>query len=110
MTEASSVHWTLMSSHGVILLCIAADTALTLAEVSKRTGLTPRRVGQVIRDLAEADLFTIERHGRRNAYRLNRDTRLREPSLPHSTLGEFLDLFASASSASRATALQTTPA
>ena len=96
MEDGASVSWHLISSHGLTLLCVARDPSATLIEVSRRTGLTPRRIGQIVRDLHDAKLFSVERQGRRNTYRLNRHARLNEVSMPDLTLGDFLDLFAAA--------------
>ena len=93
MDEDIAVGWNLISSYGLTLLCLARNPDATLLDVSRRTGLTPRRVGQIVRELHEAKLFSIERRGRRNAYRMNRDAPLNEVSMPDSTLGDFLDLF-----------------
>ncbi len=96
MDDGAYVGWHLISSHGLTLLCVARNPGATLLEVSRRTGLTPRRIGQIVRDLHDANLFSVERQGRRNTYRLNRFARLHEVSMPNSTLGDFLDLFAAA--------------
>jgi DNA-binding MarR family transcriptional regulator len=93
MEATPAFGWDLMSSHGITLLFIARHPEATMAQVSRRTGLTERRIYQIIRDLQEARLFSVERHGRRNIYKLNPETHLHEPMLPQMTLGHFLRLF-----------------
>jgi hypothetical protein len=54
--------------------------------------LTERRVAQIVRDLAEAELITINRLGRRNTYSVNRQAEFRHPTLRHITLHQFEEL------------------
>lgn len=81
--------WSLMSSHGVVLFYIAAHPESTMREMSATLGLTERRVAQLVRDLSESDLLTINRTGRRNTYSVNAEAPFRHPTLRHVTLGQF---------------------
>ena len=87
--------WTLMNSHGVVLFYIAAHPESTMREMSAALELTERRVAQIVRDLAEAELLHISRQGRRNMYSVNEHAAFRHPTLRHITLGQFEELLAS---------------
>jgi hypothetical protein len=53
-------------------------------------GLTERRIGQVVRDLVDADMLRTTKVGSRNQYAVNAAATFRHPSLSHITLGQFL--------------------
>jgi len=63
-----SKNWSLMATHGVVLLYIAANPSTTMREMSDELSMTERRISQVVHDLADAHLLEETRHGRRNNY------------------------------------------
>jgi hypothetical protein len=71
--------WTLVTSHGLALLYIAAHPDATVKQIAEALELTERRVADIIRELAAADLILRERNGRRNQYEINPDARFRHP-------------------------------
>jgi DNA-binding IscR family transcriptional regulator len=85
-----SKNWNLMATHGVVLFYIAANPESTMRQMSESLNLTERRIAQVVRDLAEADLLTVTRNGRRNSYAVNPDASFRHPTLSHIRLGHFV--------------------
>jgi DNA-binding IscR family transcriptional regulator len=85
-------NWNLMATHGVVLFYIAANPEATMRQMSEALNLTERRIAQVVRDLAEAELLTVERNGRRNSYSVNPDAHFRHPTLSHITLGHFVKM------------------
>ena len=84
--------WSLMGTHGVVLFHIAAHSDITMRQMSEDLGLTERRMSQVVRDLAEADLLHVTRRGRNNAYSINREASFRHPTLSFVKLGAFMTL------------------
>jgi len=60
--------WSLLTSHGLALLYLAAHPDATVMETAAATDLTDRRITSIIRDLAEAGLLSVSRQGRRNHY------------------------------------------
>ena len=92
-----SKNWNLMATHGVVLFYIAANPDATMRQMSESLNLTERRIAQVVRDLAEADLLTVKRNGRRNSYTVNPDANFRHPTLSHIRLGNFVRMLSSAS-------------
>ena len=79
-----------MDTHGIVLFYIAATPDSTLREISEVLGFTERRISQVVKDLAEAEMLRITKVGRRNSYAVKPDATFRHPTLSHITLGTFL--------------------
>ena len=76
-------HWTFLSNHGHVLVCLASDPELRLRDVASKVGITERAVQGIVGDLEEAGIIVRERQGRRNSYRLNLDAPLRHPVEAH---------------------------
>ena len=91
---AASKNWNIMATHGVVLFYIAANPESTMREMSEALNLTERRIAQVVRDLADADLLSVTRVGRRNSYVVNPDGKFRHPTLSHIRLGNFVNVLA----------------
>lgn len=88
-------NWNLMATHGIVLFYIAANPDATMRQMSEQLNLTERRIAQVVRDLAEADLLTVKRNGRRNSYAVNPEANFRHPTLSHIRLGHFVKMISS---------------
>ncbi len=88
----SSKNWNLMATHGIVLFYIAANPDSTMRQMSEALSLTERRIAQVVRDLADAELLNVKRNGRRNSYSVNLDAGFRHPTLSHITLGKFVEV------------------
>lgn len=82
--------WTFVTSHLIVLLCIAEDPTIRLADVAERAGITPRAVQGILSDLVSAGYVTRTRIGRRNQYQINRELPLRHLEVQHHRLGELL--------------------
>jgi hypothetical protein len=74
------VGWTLISAHGLVLLAIARDPAVTMRQVAQQVGVTERAVQRHVRDLVEAGYLERWRDGRQNRYTVHL-----EKNLPHPT-------------------------
>ena len=83
-----------MTTHFLVLLCIAEDPNMRVSDVAERVGITPRAVQGIVSDLVDAKYLTRTRVGRRNLYRINRDMPLRHLETRHRQLGELLGLLA----------------
>ena len=88
----SSKNWNLMATHGIVLFYIAANPDSTMRQMSEALSLTERRIAQVVRDLADAELLNVKRNGRRNSYSVNPDAGFRHPTLSHITVGKFVEV------------------
>jgi DNA-binding MarR family transcriptional regulator len=76
----------------MVLVYIAAHPHETIREISDSLGLTQRRVVAVVKDLAASGLLQVERHGRRNRYRLSEDARFLHPTMSHIIVADFVSL------------------
>ncbi|MPZ49403.1 MAG: winged helix-turn-helix transcriptional regulator [Dehalococcoidia bacterium] len=85
--------WTLVTSHGLVLLYIASNPNATIREIAASLEITERRVADIIKDLANADYVKIRRSGRRNHYTLNPAARFRHPFLSDIPFGRFVSLW-----------------
>ena len=74
-----TAQWTLLASHGTILLYLVNHPAATIREIAAAMDLTERRVSQVLRDLTYSGAIHVHRRGRQNVYELNRDCRIQHP-------------------------------
>ncbi len=90
--ETAGRHWTFLSNHGHVLVCLALDPATRLRDVAASVGITERAVQKIVDDLEEAGIVTRERNGRRNRYRLNVNVPLRHALESHRTVGSLLGM------------------
>jgi DNA-binding MarR family transcriptional regulator len=84
--------WTLLTSHGHVLVEIARNPEALVKELSKAAGLTERATQLILADLVDAGYVTRERIGRRNRYVLHVDHGFRHISQQGLRIGPFLDL------------------
>jgi len=84
-----------VTSHLVVLLCIAGDPTVRISEVAERTGITVRAVVGILSDLVDEGYLIRTRVGRRNHYSINRDMPLRHLETQHRRVGELLALLES---------------
>ena len=87
-----SEHWTLLSSHGLVLFYLASRPNATVRETADGLGLSERRVASIIRDLEATRVVLGIREGRRKRYKVDPDARFRHPALSHVKLRDVLDL------------------
>ena len=60
----------LLSTHGMVLLCISENPALRLRDIAAQTELTERTVWNSINDLVDAGVIQRHKEGRRNSYQV----------------------------------------
>lgn len=84
-----------MTNHFLVLLCIAGDPDVRIADIAARLALTERGVQGIVHDLVEVGYLTRSRVGRRNHYQVNRKMPLRHLETQHRQLGDLLALLAS---------------
>jgi DNA-binding transcriptional ArsR family regulator len=85
-------HWTFLSNHGHVLVCLARDPEARLRDVALSVGITERAVQKIVSDLEEAGVVERLRDGRRNRYRLHAERPLRHPIEAHRTVGALLGM------------------
>jgi predicted transcriptional regulator len=90
MAGAGDRHWTFLTNHAHVLVCIAADPDARGRDIAEGVGISERAVHAIISDLVDAGYLIRERSGRRNHYTINPDGPLRHPLEDQHTVGELL--------------------
>ena len=91
-------HWTFLTNHAHVLLCVADNPNVRLRDVAVQVGITERAAQRIVTELEEASYLERERDGRRNLYRLNTAMPLRHPLDRDHRIGELLATFANPTS------------
>lgn len=92
--ETAAPGWTLLSNHGHVLVCIARDPDILLADIAERVGIRERAAHRIVTDLIEAGYLTRTKIGRRNHYAVSTDRPMRHPLEHDHAVGELLDTLA----------------
>ncbi len=71
--------WTFLTNHAHVLVCIAQDCEVRLAEIARLVGIGERAVHSIVHDLVEAGYIVRSRIGRNNVYQVRLDRPLRHP-------------------------------
>jgi DNA-binding IclR family transcriptional regulator len=87
--------WTLLTSHGRVLVEIARSPRARIRDISAVVDLTERTVQAIVADLETAGYITRTRTGRRTRYSVNRDSLFRHSAQEGHRVGPFLELLAS---------------
>jgi predicted ArsR family transcriptional regulator len=85
--------WTFLTNHGHVLLAVAADPDVRVADLAARVGITQRGTLAILRDLEEAGYVRRRRVGRRTHYEVVRHRPFRHPSIADHEIDELLALF-----------------
>lgn len=78
-TSAEVPTWTFLTNHAHVLLCIAQNPEVRLAEIARLVGIGERAVHSIVSDLVDAGYVVREKHGRNNVYEVRLDQPLRHP-------------------------------
>lgn len=84
--------WTLLTSHGHVLVEIARDPRARVRDISAIIGITERATQAIIADLERAGYVERIRIGRRTHYVLHADNPFRHSAQDGLRVGPFLDL------------------
>ena len=87
-------HWTFLTNHARVLLCIAHDPGVRLRDIAVSLDITERRVYGIVTDLAKAGYVVKHKDGRRNRYQIQAHLPLPDPTRHERTVGEVLALLA----------------
>lgn len=71
--------WTFLSNHAHVLICIAQQPDIRLAEVAQLVGIRERTVHRIVHELCDAGYLSVNKLGRRNVYSFDLDKPLRHP-------------------------------
>lgn len=86
--------WSLLSNHGLALLCIARDHRVRVRDIGDQIGVTERAAHRLVADLVEAGAVRREREGNRNRYEIVPDMPMGHPLLQEHWIGEILAVLA----------------
>ena len=70
-------NWRFLTNHSAVLLRIAHDTDVRLADVARDVGLSQRATQMIVRDLVAGGFITRRRVARRNTYEIHTTRHLR---------------------------------
>jgi DNA-binding transcriptional ArsR family regulator len=88
--------WSLLTSHGRLLLALENEPGLRVRDMAERLQLTERAIQLILRDLRESGYVTSRREGRRVFYTVDPDKPLRSDLLGDKTVGQLLQVLAAA--------------
>jgi len=71
--------WTLLTTHGLVLLAVADKPEVTTREIANNLGMAERSVQRAVSDLDGDGYIKRQKVGRRNRYDVNRKKPLRSP-------------------------------
>lgn len=84
--------WTFVTNHGAVLAVISHEELITAREIAARLGITVRTVRRIISELEAEGYLEIEKHGRRNRYKVNHKQPLRRAEQREVAVAELLEL------------------
>ena len=71
--------WTFLTNHAHVVICIAQNPEVRLAEIARKVGIGERAVHSIVHDLVHAGYVNLSKSGRRNVYQVRLDRPLRHP-------------------------------
>ena len=83
-------HWTFLTNHSHVLVCIAENPDILVREVADRVGITERATQRIVAELEEAGYLSHTKVGRRNRYTVNSEMKLRHSLEDHLAIGALL--------------------
>ncbi len=94
MTDPTQIasHWTFLTNHAHVLLCIAKSPGFRLRDIADVVGITERAVHRIVTDLTEAGFIDVKREGRCNVYVTHPEKNLRHPIEAHRQVADLIRL------------------
>jgi len=86
--------WTFLTNHGHVLVCIALNADVRIAEIADLVGIGERAAHRIVCDLVREGYVVRKKDGRRNAYVVNDEQPLRHPLESSHSIGEILNALA----------------
>jgi predicted ArsR family transcriptional regulator len=91
-------HWTFLTNHAQVLLCISRDNRQTAKSIAASVGITERAVQRILDDLEEAGYISRFRDGRNNRYETHPHIPMRHPAQQGRAVQDLLELLGSSES------------
>jgi DNA-binding IclR family transcriptional regulator len=85
-------HWSLLTPHAQVLLCIAQNPEWRVREIAESVGISERGAHQIVGDLVDAGYMRRMRIGRRNRYAIEAKTVLRQNPVRHRRVASLIAL------------------
>lgn len=85
--------WTFLTNHAPVLLTVAREPDVRVADLAARVGITARAALLVLRDLEDEGYLHRERVGRRTRYRVQAHRPLRHPNEASHEVDELIAVF-----------------
>jgi hypothetical protein len=95
MPDRPSPHWTFLTRHAQVLLCIAGDPRIRLRDIGDQVGITERAAHRIVGELVADGYLSRERQGRRNHYTLRPQLPLPDPVARDQKVGDLLTVLTS---------------
>ncbi len=86
-------NWNVLSNHGLVLICLENYEDYPMRLISQIIGITERAVQRIVADLESEGYIEREKVGRKNRYRIHKNSPLRHAISGHCTVGEYLECF-----------------
>ncbi|MBN1782605.1 winged helix-turn-helix transcriptional regulator [bacterium] len=90
--ENNKSHWTFLTNHAHVLLCISENPDFRLRDIAEVVGITERAVHRIVTDLIEAGYVDVERDGRCNVYVTHPEKHLRHSIEAHCHVADLIRL------------------
>ncbi len=91
--SAASHPWTFLTNHGHVLLAVAEDPDMRVADVAALVGVTPRAALSILKDLEKGGYLHRVRVGRRTHYVIEPHQHFRHPAAANHEVDELIALF-----------------
>ena len=86
-------NWTFLTNYGHVLLSVATEPGIRVAEIADRVGITPRAALQILKDLESEGYLHRTRVGRRTHYAIEPHQHFRHPAASAQEIDGLIRLF-----------------
>src|SRR6185369_2818058 len=79
----SDKKWSLLTTHALVLLCIARNPDTRVREIAQDVGISERGAHQIVADLVDGGYVRRARVGRRNRYAIDERSAIKQAPIRH---------------------------
>ena len=90
MARDDAPHWSFLTNHAQVLLCIAQDPGIRLRDIGDAVGITERAAYKIVAELAAGGYISRKRNGRRNQYTVKAHMPLPDPLARDQKIGDLV--------------------
>ena len=87
-------HWSFLTNHAQVLICIARDPGIRLRQIAETVGITERATHRIVSELVEEGYLSREREGRRNTYTIHSQLPLPDLVAPERRVSDLVGVLA----------------